>query len=71
MKTALVVPELPSTICTSFYPLNPQRKVKDEYGDGLCRAPSEGEDAGDRLIQNIKPFAKRTMRPQSEILNRA
>jgi prepilin-type N-terminal cleavage/methylation domain-containing protein/prepilin-type processing-associated H-X9-DG protein len=27
-----------STIFTSFYPLNPQRKVQDEYGDGLIRA---------------------------------
>jgi prepilin-type processing-associated H-X9-DG protein/prepilin-type N-terminal cleavage/methylation domain-containing protein len=27
-----------STICTSFYPINPQRSVHDEYGDGLCRA---------------------------------
>jgi prepilin-type N-terminal cleavage/methylation domain-containing protein/prepilin-type processing-associated H-X9-DG protein len=27
-----------STICTSFYPLNPQKKVNDEYGDGLCHA---------------------------------
>ena len=27
-----------STIFTSFYPLNPQRKVNDEYGDGLVRA---------------------------------
>ena len=27
-----------STIVTSFYPINPQGKVKDEYGDGLCRA---------------------------------
>ena len=27
-----------STVCTSFYPLNPQKKVKDVYGDGLCRA---------------------------------
>ncbi len=27
-----------STIFTSFFPINPQGKVKDEYGDGLCRA---------------------------------
>ena len=27
-----------STIFTSFYPINPQGKVNDEYGDGLCRA---------------------------------
>jgi prepilin-type processing-associated H-X9-DG protein/prepilin-type N-terminal cleavage/methylation domain-containing protein len=27
-----------SSICTSFYPINPQGKVTDEYGDGLCRA---------------------------------
>ena len=27
-----------STIFTSFYPINPQGKVSDEYGDGLCRA---------------------------------
>jgi prepilin-type N-terminal cleavage/methylation domain-containing protein/prepilin-type processing-associated H-X9-DG protein len=27
-----------STICTSFFPINPQDKVDDEYGDGLCRA---------------------------------
>jgi prepilin-type N-terminal cleavage/methylation domain-containing protein/prepilin-type processing-associated H-X9-DG protein len=27
-----------STIFTSFYPVNPQGKVSDEYGDGLCRA---------------------------------
>jgi prepilin-type processing-associated H-X9-DG protein/prepilin-type N-terminal cleavage/methylation domain-containing protein len=27
-----------STICTSFFPINPQGKVNDEYGDGLCRA---------------------------------
>jgi prepilin-type processing-associated H-X9-DG protein len=27
-----------STTFTSFYPLNPQGKVDDEYGDGLCRA---------------------------------
>jgi prepilin-type processing-associated H-X9-DG protein len=27
-----------STTFTSFYPLNPQGKVQDEYGDGLCRA---------------------------------
>ena len=27
-----------STICTSFYPINPQGKVDDAYGDGLCRA---------------------------------
>ncbi len=27
-----------STIFTSFYPINPEGKVQDEYGDGLCRA---------------------------------
>jgi prepilin-type processing-associated H-X9-DG protein len=27
-----------STIFTSFFPINPQHKVQDEYGDGLCRA---------------------------------
>jgi prepilin-type N-terminal cleavage/methylation domain-containing protein/prepilin-type processing-associated H-X9-DG protein len=27
-----------STICTSFFPINPQGRVNDEYGDGLCRA---------------------------------
>jgi prepilin-type processing-associated H-X9-DG protein/prepilin-type N-terminal cleavage/methylation domain-containing protein len=27
-----------STICTSFYPINPEGKVNDVYGDGLCRA---------------------------------
>ena len=27
-----------STIFTSFFPINPQGKVNDEYGDGLCRA---------------------------------
>jgi prepilin-type N-terminal cleavage/methylation domain-containing protein/prepilin-type processing-associated H-X9-DG protein len=27
-----------SSIFTSFYPLNPQGRVNDEYGDGLCRA---------------------------------
>jgi prepilin-type N-terminal cleavage/methylation domain-containing protein/prepilin-type processing-associated H-X9-DG protein len=27
-----------STIFTSFYPINPQGRVIDEYGDGLCRA---------------------------------
>ena len=27
-----------SSIFTSFYPINPQNKVNDEYGDGLCRA---------------------------------
>jgi prepilin-type N-terminal cleavage/methylation domain-containing protein/prepilin-type processing-associated H-X9-DG protein len=27
-----------STIFTSFYPINPQGRVHDEYGDGLCRA---------------------------------
>jgi prepilin-type N-terminal cleavage/methylation domain-containing protein/prepilin-type processing-associated H-X9-DG protein len=27
-----------STIFTSFFPINPRGKVKDEYGDGLCRA---------------------------------
>jgi prepilin-type processing-associated H-X9-DG protein len=27
-----------STIFTSYYPINPQGKVNDEYGDGLCRA---------------------------------
>jgi prepilin-type processing-associated H-X9-DG protein/prepilin-type N-terminal cleavage/methylation domain-containing protein len=27
-----------STIFTSFYPINPQGKVNDEYGDDLCRA---------------------------------
>jgi prepilin-type processing-associated H-X9-DG protein/prepilin-type N-terminal cleavage/methylation domain-containing protein len=27
-----------STIFTSFFPINPQGKVQDEYGDGLCRA---------------------------------
>jgi len=27
-----------STIFTSYYPLNPQKKVQDEYGDGLIRA---------------------------------
>lgn len=27
-----------STVCTSFYPINPQDKVSDVYGDGLCRA---------------------------------
>jgi prepilin-type processing-associated H-X9-DG protein len=27
-----------STIFTSFYPINPQGKVNDHYGDGLCRA---------------------------------
>lgn len=27
-----------STICTSFFPINPSGKVDDEYGDGLCRA---------------------------------
>jgi prepilin-type processing-associated H-X9-DG protein len=27
-----------SSICTSFYPINPQAKVSDQYGDGLCRA---------------------------------
>jgi prepilin-type processing-associated H-X9-DG protein len=27
-----------STIFTSFYPINPQGKLNDQYGDGLCRA---------------------------------
>jgi prepilin-type processing-associated H-X9-DG protein/prepilin-type N-terminal cleavage/methylation domain-containing protein len=27
-----------SSIFTSFFPINPQGKVNDEYGDGLCRA---------------------------------
>jgi prepilin-type N-terminal cleavage/methylation domain-containing protein/prepilin-type processing-associated H-X9-DG protein len=27
-----------STIFTSFFPINPQGTVNDEYGDGLCRA---------------------------------
>jgi prepilin-type N-terminal cleavage/methylation domain-containing protein/prepilin-type processing-associated H-X9-DG protein len=27
-----------SSIFTSFFPINPQNKVNDEYGDGLCRA---------------------------------
>jgi prepilin-type processing-associated H-X9-DG protein len=27
-----------STIFTSFFPINPQSRVEDEYGDGLCRA---------------------------------
>ncbi len=27
-----------STIFTSFFPVNPQGSIRDEYGDGLCRA---------------------------------
>jgi prepilin-type N-terminal cleavage/methylation domain-containing protein/prepilin-type processing-associated H-X9-DG protein len=27
-----------STILTSYYPINPQHRVNDGYGDGLCRA---------------------------------
>ncbi len=27
-----------STVFTSFYPINPQRKVQDQYGDGLIRS---------------------------------